>query len=32
MSILIESELFKNDDELIIDEIFTFFAAGMRTI
>jgi cytochrome P450 len=32
ISVLIESELFKNDDELIIDEIFTFFAAGMRTI
>jgi len=32
LSILIESEMYEKDDEMIIDEIFTFFLAGMRTI
>lgn len=32
MSILLEAELYKDDEELIIDDIITFFVAGMRTI
>jgi cytochrome P450 len=33
LSILITSDFYKNsDDNLIIDEIFTFFFAGMKTI
>jgi cytochrome P450 len=32
MSILLEAEIYKDDEELIIDDIITFFAAGMRTI
>jgi len=32
ISILLTSDLFKNDDELIKDEIVTFFLAGMKTI
>lgn len=29
---MIESEIYKNDDECMKDEIFTFFLAGMKTI
>lgn len=32
LSILTSSDLFKNDDELIKNEVFTFFLAGMKTI
>lgn len=32
LSILIESEMYQNNDNMMIDEIFTFFIAGMRTI
>lgn len=32
MSILVNSEIFSNDDELVKQEIFTFFLAGMKTI
>jgi cytochrome P450 len=33
LSILLETDFYqKNDDNLIIDEIFTFFFAGMKTI
>lgn len=32
MNILLETEFYqKNDDELLIDEIITFFLAGMKT-
>ena len=32
LSILIGTEIYKDHDELIIDEIITFFFAGMKTI
>ena len=33
LSILLETDFYqKNDDNLIIDEVFTFFFAGMKTI
>jgi cytochrome P450 len=32
LSILISEEFFKGNDNLIIDEIVTFFLAGMKTI
>lgn len=32
LTILISSEFFKKDDNLVIDEMLTFFAAGMGTI
>jgi cytochrome P450 len=33
ISILLETDFYqKNDDNLIIDEVFTFFFAGMKTI
>jgi len=32
LSILLSSEIFVNDDDLIKGEIFTFFFAGMKTI
>lgn len=32
ISIMIESEFFQGNDEQIIDEIVTFFLAGMKTI
>lgn len=31
LSILLEDPLFKDDDEMIIDEILTFFFAGSQT-
>ena len=32
MSILLEAEIYKDEEELIVDDIITFFIAGMRTI
>jgi len=32
LSILINSDIFKDHDDLIKAEIFTFFLAGMKTI
>ena len=32
LSILINTDFFQGNDSLIIDEIFTFFLAGMKTI
>ena len=32
LSILIHSDLYRDDEDLIVDEIVTFFGAGMRTI
>lgn len=32
LSILLHSELYSDNDELIVDEIFLFFMAGMMTI
>jgi cytochrome P450 len=32
LSILINTDFFQGNDELIIDEIITFFLAGMKTI
>ena len=32
LSILINTDFFQGNDELIIDEVITFFLAGMKTI
>ena len=32
LSILINSDLYRDDEDLVVDEIVTFFGAGMRTI
>lgn len=32
LTILINTEFYKDQDEMMIDEIFTFFLAGMKTI
>ena len=32
LSILIKSDLYKDDEELLVDEVITFFGAGMKTI
>jgi cytochrome P450 len=32
IQILIETDFFENSDELILDELITFFIAGMKTI
>ena len=32
LTILMTTEFFRGDDNLIIDEIITFFLAGMKTI
>lgn len=32
LSILLESEIYKNEPELIKYELYTFFLAGMKTI
>jgi cytochrome P450 len=32
LSLMLEHELFKNDDDLIVDEINTIFFGGMDTI
>jgi cytochrome P450 len=32
LSILINTDFFQGNDSLIIDEVFTFFLAGMKTI
>ena len=29
---MLETDFYKNEDDLIIDEIITFFFAGMKTI
>ena len=32
LSIMINTDFFQGNDELIIDEVMTFFLAGMKTI
>ena len=32
IQILIDTDFFQNSDELILDELITFFIAGMKTI
>ena len=32
LSILLTNDYYKNDDEMIIDEIFTLFLAGSKTV
>lgn len=32
LSILLEDELYKNNDEVIVDECITFFLAGSQTV
>ena len=32
LSILMQSEFFEGNDDLILDELITFFLAGMKTI
>jgi cytochrome P450 len=32
LSILLSTDFYKNEDELMIDEVITFFLAGMKTI
>jgi len=32
LELLLTKETYKNNDELIIDEILTFFVAGMKTL